>query len=275
MRPASRHSALVAAVVFVALAAMSVDAMASSVAWRLPRIAIAPVPTVNASADFGFTFVRIRYNSGGGDGGGWWRRNQSWAFDYPRAERHLYEAIERTTGIYLEGPPIVLDLTDERIFEYPILYLCEPGFWSESDEEIEALQEYFARGGFMIIDDFHDGGGGTIGPEWNNFYRIIKRVFPDREPVELTPQHPVWSIYYDINPVAAVSTKWETGEVPWLGPDDDTYYGIFDDDGRMMVAIAYNQDLGDGWEWPEYDVADGSTVSFQMAINFIFWALTH
>ncbi|HEX7072152.1 MAG TPA: DUF4159 domain-containing protein [Rhodothermales bacterium] len=231
-------------------------------------------PAAKAGDDLGFTFVRIRYNSGG-NGGGWRRWREAWAFDYPRAERHLYEAIERTTGIYIEGPPIVLDLTDERIFEYPILYLCEPGYWDTNDEEVEMMKEYFARGGFMIIDDFHDGGGGTVGPEWNNFYENIKRVFPDREPIELTPDHPIWEIYYDVDPVAAVSTKWETGEVPWLGPDDDTYYGIFDDDGRMMVVIAYNQDLGDGWEWPEYDVADGSTVSFQMAINFIFWALTH
>lgn len=226
-------------------------------------------PSVEADPDLGFTFVRIQFESGR------FRRRQPWAFDYPRAERHLYEAIERTTGIFLEGPPIVLTLSDERIFEYPILYLCEPGYWETNEDEVAQLQEYFARGGFMIIDDFHDGGRGTVGPEWNNFYRNFKQIFPDREPVELEADHPIWSIYYEVDPVAAVSTKWETGEVPWLGPDDDTYYGVFDDDGRMMMFIAYNQDLGDGWEWPEYNLADGSTVSFQMAINVIIYALTH
>lgn len=223
----------------------------------------------DAEPDLGFTFVRIRYE---GIGRGW---GEPWAYDYPRAERHLMEAIERTTGIEVEGPPIVLDLTDERIFEYPVLYLCEPGYWRTNDEEVEALQRYFARGGFMIIDDFHDGGRGSTGPEWENFYRNIKQVFPDREPVELTADHPIWSVYYDIDPDAAVSTKIETRQTPWLGPDDDIYYGIFDDDGRLMSVICYNQDIGDGWEWPEYNLHEASTVSFQMAINFIIYALTH
>ena len=224
-----------------------------------------PVPEEAASDEYGFRFVRIKYES---------YRGWTWAFDYPTAEQNLYEAIRRTTKLYLDGEPIVLELTDEAIFEHPILYLCEPGYWITDDEEIQNLQEYFARGGFMIIDDFHDYGDGRLGPQWNNFYDIIKQIFPDREPVELTPDHPIWSIYYDIDPVSAVSTKIMMGQTPWLDADDDTYYGIFDDDGRMMVVICYNQDIGDGWEWPR-NVAEASTVSFQMAINFILYALTH
>ena len=74
--------------------------------------------------------------------------------------------------------------------------------------------------------------------------------------------------------IGRVSTH-ETGQTPWLDADDDTYYGIFDDTGRMMVVICYNQDIGDGWEWPTGNVGEASTVSFQMAINFILYALTH
>ena len=129
------------------------------------------------SEDYGFRFVRIKYES---------YRGWTWAFDYPTAEQNLYEAIRRTTKIHLNGEPIVLELTDEAIFQYPILYLCEPGYWVTDDEEIRNLQEYFARGGFMIIDDFHDYGDGRVGPEWNNFYNIIKQIFPDREPVGTT-----------------------------------------------------------------------------------------
>jgi hypothetical protein len=128
----------------------------------------------------------------------------------------------------------------------------------------------------MIIDDFHDFGDGRVGPQWENFYYNIKQVFPDREPVELPPEHPIWSIYYDIDPVAAISTKLQGGEVPWLDFDDDTYYGIFDDNGRMMAIICYNQDIGDGWEWPSgLNLGEASTISFQMAINFILYALSH
>lgn len=226
-----------------------------------------------AQDDHGYRFVRVRYD----DLDGRRRRRGAWATDYPAAERHLHEAIERTTGMHVEGPPIVLDLTDERIFEHPVLYLTEPGYWQTNEEEVEMLRKYLDRGGFLMIDDFHDYGRGYVGPQWNNMYENVKRVFPDREPVELTAEHPVWSVYYDIDPDAAISTK-NSGRGGWgqrFGPLDDVYYGVFDDDGRMMIGIFYNQDIGDGWEWPNRNLADASTVSFQMAINFIIYALTH
>ena len=229
--------------------------------------AAAPAYQAVESDEYGFRFVRIRYNGTGRSR--WGRGGASWAYDYPEAEENLHTAIERTTKIHLEGEPIVLTLKDERIFEHPILYLCEPGYWQTDEEEVENLKRYFARGGFLIIDDFHDYGG--FGPQWNNFYRNLKRVFPDREPVELEPDHPIWSIYYDIDPVEAASTKDYEG----IGRYDDRYFAFFDDDGRMVCVICYNQDIGDGWEWPDRNWAGASTVSFQMAINFIMYALTH
>ena len=229
-------------------------------------------PASQASTDdLGIRFVRVRYQGYPG------RRGNAWATDYPTAEANLHEAIQRTTNLYLEGPPIVLALTDDRIFEHPVLYLTEPGYWMTNDEEVANLRKYLDRGGFLIIDDFHDYGRGRVGPQWNNMYNNIKQVFPDREPVELTAKHPIWSIYYDIDPDAAISTKNSEGGRFGMrfGPLDDIYYGIFDDDGRMVIVISYNQDIGDGWEWPDRNFAEASTVSFQMAINFFVYALTH
>jgi hypothetical protein len=233
-------------------------------AGPLPRPSAAQGYDPGVASDLGFRFVRIRYRANG------YSRAATWAYDYPTAEQNLYTAIERTSKLHLEGPPIVLTLADTRIFDYPVLYLCEPGFWQTDDTEVENLQKYFARGGFMIVDDFHDYGG-QEGPQWSNFYRNIKRVFPDREPVELAPDHPIWSIYYDIDPIEAASTKDYEG----FGRYDDRYFAIYDDDGRMMTVICYNQDIGDGWEWPDRNWTGSSTVSFQMAINFILYALTH
>ncbi len=210
----------------------------------------------------GFRFIRIQYDVVP------YARAATWAYDYPTAEYNLHEAIERTTKLNLEGPPLVLRLEDERIFNYPILYLCEPGYWLTNNQEVEQLQRYFARGGFMIIDDFHDYPG-MPKREWDNFYYNIKQVFPDREPVRLDPTHQIWSLYFDIDPVSAASTK------PYFSANDDVYFGIFDDNGRMMCVICYNQDIGDGWEWPDRNWEQASTVSFQMAINFIMYALSH
>ncbi len=270
---------LFSALLLVCAAALGAGAAGGNKSNRQPLAATAGLassaaasPAPVATDENGFRFVRVKYEPN--------RRSRwgtpPWKYDYPTAEENLYVALERTTNIHLEGPPIVLSLKDEEIFEYPILYLCEPGYWLTDEEEIENLRAYLARGGFIIIDDFHDQRDPEQrGPQWDNFYHNFKQVFPDREPVELDRSHPIWSIYYDIDPEEAVSAKLESGEVPWLDKYSDRYYGIFDDSGRMLSVICYNQDIGDGWEWPGRNLQDASTVSFQMAVNFIMYALTH
>ncbi|NNE34323.1 MAG: DUF4159 domain-containing protein [Rhodothermales bacterium] len=215
-----------------------------------------------AQSDLGFQFVRVQYESVP------WSRWNMWATDYPAAEENLHAAIEITTKIKLDGPPLVLSLTDPAIFQYPVLYLTEPGFWLTNDEEANGLRAYLERGGFIIIDDFHDLPGDSR-RQWNNFYDNIKRVFPERELIEMKADHPIWSIFYDIDPDAAPSTK------RYFGADQDRYYAMYDDDGRIMVVVCYNQDIGDGWEWPNRNASSEASVSFQMAINFIVYALTH
>ncbi len=223
-----------------------------------------PAPT-NAD-DHGFRFVRIKYNTNT-SGGRWGRRgggSGAWSHDYPTAEYNLYEALDRSTKIKVHGEPLILTLTDNRIFEYPFLYLCEPGYWHLNEKEAENLREYFKRGGFVLFDDFRGRR------EWDNFYYQIKLVFPDKEPEEIPNDHPVWSVYYEIDPVEAPSLV--SGG---YGRYDDQYYTMFDKKGRMMMIVCYNQDIGDGWEWPGSNFNQGASEAFKMGINFIIWALTH
>ena len=228
--------------------------------------AVVLTDTAQAQADYGFRFVRVRYdNPGGGRGFGGGRFGGMWAHDYPAAEENFYIALKRTTAIHVEEPYLVLELDDDRIFEHPILYLCEPGYWNMEDEHVERLREYLNRGGFILFDDFRNDY------EWINLYEEMKRIFPDIEPQELPPDHPIWSIYYDIDPVAAPSLV--SG---YQGSTHaDRYMAYFDDKGRMMALANHNQDIGDGWEYPNRNFEDASTISFQMGINFVMYALTH
>lgn len=214
--------------------------------------------------DHGFRFVRIKYDSSVDS----WRSRggDPWSHDHPRAELHFYEALQRTTQIHVEGPPLVLTLEDDRIFEYPVLYLCEPGYWTMNEDELANLQEYLQRGGFILFDDFRGEH------EWDRLRVELNRLFPDRDPVELPPDHFIWSIYFDIDPVAAPSLV--RGGFGY-GDFEDRYFALFDDDGRMMALLCYNQDIGDGWEWPEQNLEDASTTAFQMGVNFVIYALTH
>lgn len=228
----------------------------------LLTLALASSPA-SAQGDHGFRFVRIQFEDG--QSSGWRRGGAAWSHDHPTGELNLYEALKRTTNIHVEGPPLVLTLKDERIFEYPVLYLCEPGFWTVGDEEAQNLSEYLRRGGFILFDDFRGDR------EWAQFYEQMKRVLPDTEPVPLPPEHPVWSIYYDVDPVAAPSNV----SGGWFTHEDDQYLAYFGEDGRMVALACYNQDIGDGWEWPERNLAGASTISFQMGVNFLIYAFTH
>lgn len=233
---------------------------------RVLAFVLVMLPATNvaqAQADYGFRFVRIRFDDGTGGRGVF--GGAAWAHDFPTAEENFYIALKRTTAIHVEEPYVVLDLSDDRIFEYPVLYLCEPGYWTLNEKELENLRSYLERGGFILFDDFRGDY------EWMNLYEQMKRVFPDIEPSELLPEHPIWSIYYDVDPVAAPSLVRGFGGFH----GDDRYFGYFDDKGRLMALANHNQDIGDGWEYPNNNFDNASTVSFQMGINFVIWALSH
>jgi hypothetical protein len=228
---------------------------------------------VIAQDDHGFRFIRLAYGdydprmitdySMRGRGGGYTGR-MAWMHDYPTSEDNLYEAIARTTKIQLAGQYMIIPLRDERIFNYPFLYMSEPGYWLATDQEIKNLREYFKRGGFVMFDDFRSAR------EWSQLYYNLKLIFPDKEPVLVPNDHPIWSIYYKIDPVEAPS--WVT---PRYSKYEDQYWTILDDKGRMTCIICYNQDVGDGWEWPQMRLDKAETLPFQMGINFIMYALTH
>ena len=133
-----------------------------------------------------FTFVRVRYNGGFGRGG--------WSTDYPDSDLNFSFRLQQLTSLKVEPNPIVLDLTDERLFDYPFIYMIEPGDLEFTEEEVVALRRYLMNGGFMMVDDFWGDY------EWENFYQEIKRVFPDpaQEPQELDLSHEIFHCVYDL-----------------------------------------------------------------------------
>jgi hypothetical protein len=82
---------------------------------------------------------------------------------------------------------VQLELSDPRLFDYPFIYLIEPGRLLFREAEVRALREYLLGGGFLMVDDFWGED------EWDNFYTEIKRVFPDREPEDITMAHPIFN----------------------------------------------------------------------------------
>ena len=105
-----------------------------------------------------FTFVRIRYESTGGYGESWYRYEgrdwERWETDYPRAEKNLIFRLRQLTTFRVNAEPITLRLTDERLANYPFIFMSDVGWMKLSEKEKSALRRYLANGGFLWVDDF-------------------------------------------------------------------------------------------------------------------------
>jgi len=226
-------------------------------------------------ADLQWRFVRIRYHfitEGTRTAQDFY--GEPWYIDAPAAEQNLSRRVKTATAIQVEDP-IVLTLDDPRLFTYPWIYFVEPGNLKLRDSDVATLREFLLRGGTATFDDFH-------GPyEWATFEHEIKRVFPDREIVDLPKDHPIFSCFYKIDSYPQVAglgsflqgRTWEKGGiVPHLR-------AILDDTGRPMVLINWNTDMGDGWEWSNAEEFPGyikyTAMAYRMGINEIVYALTH
>ena len=224
-----------------------------------------------------FTFVRIRYSDGRYGGG---RYGRKWTTDYPDAELNFSYRLQQLTSLKVDPNGKTLALTDDELFDYPFIYMVEPGALVFDEAEVVALRKYLLNGGFLMVDDFWGED------EWENFYNEIKRVFPDREPVELDLSHPIFHSVYDLKekpqlPSIGVAHAFKGTGITWEREDAEHvhYRAIFDDKGRMMAIICHNTDLGDGWEregedeWYFREFSEKK--AYPMGINIVFYAMTH
>ena len=219
-----------------------------------------------------FYFTRVAY-SGGGGGFRRWRR-QSWATDYPKSDRQFLIVAERLTGLdmFMEEHPRLL--TDEHLNRFPFLYALEVGGMSMTTEEATALREFLLRGGFLVVDDFW----GTR--EWEIFEYEMQKVLPEYPIVDVPLEHEIFHTFYDIDEIVQVPNvnNGRRGGATWERDGYEPFVkGIFDEEGRLMVIINWNTDLGDAWEWAEdpYYPLKYSTYAIQMGVNFIVYAMSH
>jgi hypothetical protein len=226
-----------------------------------------------------WTRARLRY-----PGVGYGRRaDMNWTIDYPRSDRHLLEGVRRLTRIETRSVEQIVDLDgtgDE--FDWPMMYAVEVGHWNLPDDQAKQLREFLLRGGFLMVDDFHgDQPYHNVYSEWQVFLTGIKKVFPDRPIVDLEDSNPIFHTVYDLDDRFQVpGWQWvrsrltyeagETGMTPH-------WRAIYDDKGRVMVAICHNMDLGDAWEWsddPRYP-EKWARLAYQIAVNYFIYDLTH
>ncbi|MEE8543193.1 MAG: DUF4159 domain-containing protein [Gammaproteobacteria bacterium] len=226
-----------------------------------------------------FHFARLMYSgAGGGYSYGGYRRRS--LIDWPDAEFHFMQGLTRLTRIdgaivsrYNGDGGRLINLRDDAIFDYPWLYAVEVGGWYLDADEAARLREYLLRGGFLMVDDFH----GSY--EWSGFLASMVRVFPDRPILEMPDDDEVLHVLYDLDQrIQIPGIRFLYTGVPYEGDGVVPHWrGIYDDDGRLMVAINFNMDLGDAWEHadtPEYP-EPMTALAYRFAVNYVIYAITH
>jgi hypothetical protein len=208
-----------------------------------------------------------------GAGYGDWRAGgTAWTVDYPEGDRHFARLLGRLTTIdvRLVEQPVNLD-DDLDAFYWPFLISGLVGAWDLTDEQAAKLREYLLRGGFLLCDSFY----GT--EEWEGFAEGMRRVFPDRPILDLPDSHAIFHAVYDLTDRPQIPT-WQ--HLPRGYRNDGAvarWRAILDDDDRVMVMIAFNNDIADGWQRAdEYEYPqEAANLAISLGVNFAVYALSH
>ena len=202
-----------------------------------------PLP---AAAPPALTIAQVQY-----DGGGDWYAN-------PSGVPNLLSAIRSRTQLPVAAQPTHVRLTDPALWNHPYLYLTGHGNVRFSEEEVAILRRFLRQGGFLHADDNYGLDA--------SFRRELKRVFPDRELVEVPLDHPVYHSVYQF-PNGLPKVHKHDGKRP-------QGLGIFDE-GRLVVFYSYESDLGNGWEDADRygDPPEVREAALRMGVNLFAYAL--
>jgi hypothetical protein len=204
--------------------------------------------------------------------------NNWWAIDYPEAEEHFLPALRRYTKMTVADDSVHLEITDDRIFQYPFLFVQQvgQGNWQPNAREAQQMREYLLRGGFITFDDFHDPY------DWPVFETAIRRVLPGSDIVDIPEDDQLMHIFFNLDKRTQIPGRRHLR----LGPGGRTvaqmtgpprWRGIYDERGRLMVAINFNMDMGDAWEHADDPVypAEMTGLAYRFGINYVLYAMTH
>lgn len=211
-----------------------------------------------------------------------------WQADCSESEPHFIAAMKRLTRVETNEQSQSISLLDNRIFDFPLLYIVEAGFAAFSSVEADTLREYLLRGGFLLVDDFH----GSY--QWEQFEGWMSQVFPDREIVDIPPTHEIFNVHFAIDEFIQIPglralclNPGETWELPIAkssavfesnaSRQQPRWRGVLDDEGRVMAIVNWNMDLGDAWEHADMEEysARYTATAYRLGVNYVIYGMTH
>ena len=227
------------------------------------------VPTPRKIDRSGFVYARVRYHPQP-----WWRqetpREVPWHHDYPDGDTMFPDSLVRLTTTHTDPEAYQLvDIDSKELFEYPFIYMSEPGYLNLLPADVKNLREYFDRGGFMLMDDFR--GNEIDNSQYQNMKEQMKKVFPDREIQPLPVSHPIFHMLFDVNPKDMLP--------PYRMPNsgDLQFLGISDAKGNLQVMIDFNNDISEYWQALDVGACSikESGLAVKLGVNYAVYAMTH
>lgn len=281
------HFGTLAAILALALAASGDRIRYTGGSFRTAREAIDATESMpNWTNDLAFnrdvfTFARIEYTVDGTHGFGH-SGEYRWSIDFPYSDLNFSWRLQQVTSLKADPDGRVLKLEDKDLFDYPFIYIVEPGRLTFKKEELPILRRYLLNGGFLMFDDFWGD------EEWGWFESEMKRLFPDRQIEDLQLDHPIFHSVVDLQEkpqcpgidwLKYYLARGTTYEFKKRGSETVHYRAIRDDKNRIMVMICHNTDLGDGWEREgeneDYFHIFSEKKAYPMGINILVYAMTH
>ena len=191
--------------------------------------------------------ARLKYN-GGGD----WYAN-------PTSLSNLIAFTNQNLGTNIARDEETVSAGSEEIFNYPFVHMTGHGNVVLSDAEAENLRLYLLSGGFLHIDDNYG---------MDPYVRLmLKKVFPEKELIELPFTHELYHQKYDFN----------SGLPKIHEHDGNAPQGLaILHEGRVLVYYTMECDLGDGWEDEDVhnDPENIRLMALMMGSNLLQYAFT-
>lgn len=215
----------------------------------------------------GFVYARVRYHTLP------WRGRTGevpWHHDYPDGDTMFPDSLGRLTTTHTNPDSYqIVDIDSNELFQYPFIYISEPGYLNLLPADVHNLREYLDRGGFLLIDDFRGNEGDNS--EFENMEQQLEKVFPDRKIEPVNPLHPIFHMVYDLNPKEMLPPyrMYNSGDVE--------FFGISDPKGNLQVMIDFNNDISEYWQ--ALDVGQCSiheaATGVELGVNYAIYAMTH
>lgn len=208
-----------------------------------------PCAPVLAQDSASVQIARVKY----GGGGDWYSDEKSLP--------ELLSFVRENTLLDVAAKEEVVELTSDKVYGFPYLYLTGHGNVRFSPAEADRLRDYLSGGGFLHVDD-------NYGLD-EHIRRELQKVFPEKELQEVPFDHPIYNLVYEF-PDGPPKIHEHDGEPP-------KGFGLFDDSGRLMLFYTVESDLGDGWEPSSVhdNPPEKRRAALQMGANILTYAMTH